>query len=132
MNRNHWIHGRIAGTGERLGVGWPVRPCKGSALGVGLAGLIVATLTVGTSGKLFPPTAINSIHGTITWVDAPRLHLRLHADDSRRMDLTTANVDAMRALQAGDHVRVDLDGQGIALNINKTVSTPPPIFYSRG
>lgn len=136
MNRNRRIHGRIAGTGERLGVGWPVRPCKGSALAVGLAGLIVATLTVGTSGKLFPPTAINSIrgpiHGTITGVDTPRLYLSLYADDGRRVVLTSANVDAMRALHAGDHVRVDLDGQGIALNINKTVSTPHPVSYSRG
>jgi len=117
-------------------VEWPVRPCKGSALGVGLAGLIVATPTIGTSGKSSPPTAINPIHGpihgTITWVDAPRLHLSLHADDGRCVDLTTANVDAMRALQAGDHVRADRDDQGIALNINKTVSTPHPVFYSRG
>lgn len=123
-----------------MGSGWPVRPCKGSALAVGLAGLLVVTFTIGTSGHT-PQSITNNqihgpihrpIHGTITRVDAPRLYLSLYADDGRRVVLTSANVDAMRALQAGDHVRVDLDGQGIALNINKTVSAPPPIFYSRG
>jgi hypothetical protein len=48
------------------------------------------------------------------------------------MELLTANVDALRALRAGDHVRVDLDERGIALNINKTVPAPRPISYPRG
>lgn len=94
------------------------------------------TITISSSGHAPLPTAHHPtqgpIHGTVTSVDAPRLYLSLHADDGHRMELLTANVDALRALRAGDHVRVDLDDQGIALNINKTVSAPRPVSYSRG
>lgn len=94
------------------------------------------TVTIASSGHPLLPTAHHPnqgpVHGTLTRVDAPRLYLSLVADDGHRMDLLTANVDAMRALRAGDHVRVELDDQGIVLNINKTVSAPHPISYSRG
>lgn len=94
------------------------------------------TITINSSGHAPLPTAHHPIqgpvHGTVTRVDAPNLYLSLRADDGHRVDLITANVDAVRALRAGDHVRVDLDEQGIALNINKTVSAPRPIFYPRG
>jgi len=124
------VGGRIAAAGRGLGVGRPVRLGKGSALGVGFAGLLL--LTMWASGQASLPTTHQPIHGTIAKLDAPRLHLSLHADDGRRLDLTSVNVDAMRALRTGDHVRVDLDDHGIALNINKTVSIPRPISYSRG
>jgi uncharacterized protein YuzE len=38
----------------------------------------------------------------------------------------------MRAVRAGDHVRIDIDENGIALNINKTIVAPRPTSYSRG
>jgi len=130
----------IASTGRHQCFGWPLRPCKGSALGVGFVGLLVALLTamvaIGGSGQAAPETARHTIHGpihgTIAKIDAPRLTLSLRADDGRHMDLITANVDAVRRLREGDHVRVELDDHGIALNINKTALAPRPIFYSRG
>ena len=131
------IEGRTSGTGENPQGGLPPKFGKGGALGmIGLAGLLVVAIAVGTADRTPRPITSDAIHGpihgTITRVDAPRLHFSLHDDGGRRMDLTSANVDAMRALQAGDHVRVDLDGHGIALNINKTVSAPHPVSYSRG
>lgn len=144
MNRNRRNHGRVARTGERLRLGRPTRLCKASAFGIGLAGLLWVTITIGTSARTPQPITDNPthgpihepihepIHGTITRVDAPRLYFSLYDDDGRPVNLTSANVDAMRTLQAGDHVRVDLDGQGIALNINKTVPAPYPVSYSQG
>lgn len=48
------------------------------------------------------------------------------------MRIAVANVDAMRAVRAGDHVRIDIDANGVALNINKTTIRPRPTSYSRG
>lgn len=94
------------------------------------------TVTISSSGYAPLPTVYQPVqgpvHGTITRVDPPNLYLRLRDDDGQRVDLVTANVDAVRALREGDHVRVDLDDHGIALNISKTVSVPRPISYSRG
>jgi hypothetical protein len=94
------------------------------------------TITVSSSGHAPLQTAHHPVQspvfGTVTSVDAPRLYLSLDADDGHRLELITANVDALRALRAGDHVRVDLDERGIALNINKTVPAPRPISYPRG
>ncbi len=111
-------------------MGRPSRLGKGSALAIGFAGLLVVAL--GASGQASLPTADQSIQGIILRIDAPRLYLSLRADDGHHVDLTSANVDAMRTVRAGDHVRVELDEHGIALNINKTVLVPRPIFYSRG
>ncbi len=95
-----------------------------------MAGLLLLTLWASDQGP--KPTTLHPIQGTIARLDVARLHLSLQADDGHHVDLTTANVDAMRALRAGDYVRVDLDDQGIALNINKTVLAPRLVFYSRG
>ena len=72
------------------------------------------------------------IHGTITRVDAPALRLEMRSDAGRRMQFAVANVDAMRAVRAGDQVRVDIDEHGAVLNIAKAIVTPRPISYSRG
>lgn len=122
--------GLVTTTGRHSGVGRLLRVCNGSAMGVGFAGLLLLTMWASDQAPLTPTH--NPIHGTIARLDAPRLHLSLRDDDGRHVDLTTANVDAMRTLRTGDHVRVDLDGHGIALNINKTVSAPRAISYSRG
>lgn len=73
-----------------------------------------------------------SINGTIAKIDAPALSLRMQSDSGQYMYLAVANVDAMRAVHAGDHVRIDVDENGVALNINKTTITPRPTSFSRG
>jgi hypothetical protein len=72
------------------------------------------------------------IHGTITRVDAPALRLEMRSDTGRHMQLAVANVDAIRAVRAGDQVRVDIDEYGAVLGIAKAMLTPRPISYSRG
>lgn len=113
-------------------MGRSAKPCKGSALEVTLAGLMLAAGIIVASGQASLLMTPRPIQGTITRIDAPRLYFSVRTDDGRHADLAIANVDAIRTMQAGDHVLVDSDGHGVALNISRTPSAPPPAFYSRG
>lgn len=85
-----------------------------------------------SSGQAPLTTIHDSINGTIAKIDAPALCLHMHSDTGQHMRIAVANVDAMRAVRAGDHVRIDIDANGVALNINKTTIRPRPTSYSRG
>ncbi len=116
-----------------LNARWPTGACKGNALAGTLAGLlVVAGAMAAATGQVQIPTTQGSISGTITRVDASTLRLHMRTDDDRTVDLMVANVDAMRAVRRGDHVRADVDDHGIVLNINTTLSPPRPISFSRG
>jgi hypothetical protein len=116
------------------GAGWPIRSCKGNALAGTLAGLVLVASALASSGHAPLPvaTAHGSIHGTVTKIDAPMLRLHMRTDDDRRVDLTVANVDALRTVRRGDHVRVDVDDHDIVLNINTTLPPPRPMAHPRG
>jgi hypothetical protein len=80
-----------------------------------------------------PPTMQQgSLHGTITRIDAPALRLQMQSDTGRQIQLAVANVDALRAVRRGEHVRADIDDQGVVLNIHATPLMPHPVSYSRG
>lgn len=113
-------------------MGRPIKPCKGSALEIALAGLILTTGVFIASGQASLWATQRQIQGTITRIDAPRLYFTVRTDDGRHADLAIANVDAIRTMRAGDHVHVDSDGHGVALNISRTPSAPHPVSYSRG
>ena len=74
----------------------------------------------------------SSIDGIIAAIDAPSLRLHVLTDNGSQLHLTVANVDAMRAVNAGDHVRLDVDGHGVVVNIQRTAVITRPIPYSRG
>lgn len=115
-----------------MSMGRSVKPCKGSALEATLAGLMLATGILVASGQASLPTTSRPIQGTITRIDEPRLYFSVRTDDGRHADLAIANVDAIRTMRAGDHVRVESDGDGVALNISRTPSAPQPVSYPRG
>jgi hypothetical protein len=117
---------------ERLGAGRFNGSCKRNALRAVLAGLLLTSGVVATSGQALFSTPPGAVHGTVLAADPPRLRLSVRTEDGRQVELAVANVDAMRAVQRGDHIRVDVDRHGIALNIHKTPSTPRPVSYSRG
>ena len=131
MNWNSTAH-RYFAAGSVQGSGWPIRSCKGNALAGTLVGLLLVASALASSDHAPFATARSPIHGTITRIDAPALHLHMHTDDGQRIDLTVVNVDAMRTVRPGDHVRVDIDDHGIALNINTTLSPLRPMSYPRG
>jgi hypothetical protein len=111
-----------------------MRACKGNALIGALAGLLLAagTMMASASGQARMTAIQGPISGTITRMNLPTLRLHLRTDDDRTLDLTVVNVDAMRAVRRGEHVRVDLDDRGIVLNIDTTLSPPRPMSFSRG
>ena len=112
--------------------GSPGYSCKGNALAGALVGLLLVASAFVSSGQA-PLTALRgSINGTIAKIDAAALCLYMQSDTGQHMRLVVANVDAMRAVRAGDHVRIEVDENGVALNINKTTVTPQPTSYSRG
>jgi len=131
MERSHTLYNRCAVALNAVANGWPAYSCKGNALAGVLAGLLVAG-TMAPSGQALLAMAHSPINGTITSIDPPTLRLHMRTDDGRRVDLTVANVDVMRAVRPGDHVRVDVDDHDIVLNINHTLSPPRPVSYSRG
>jgi len=132
MDRSNTRDPRCAVARNSVGNGWPGYSCKGNALAGTLAGLLVVASAFALSGQAPPTTIRGSINGTITKIDAPALRLRMHTDTGPSVHLAVANVDAMRAVRAGDYVRVDVDESGIVLNINKTTVTPRPTSFSRG
>jgi hypothetical protein len=58
------------------------------------------------------------------------LRLQIQSDTGQRVYLAVVN--AMRAVRAGDQVRVDVDENGVVLNIAKAIVAPRPSSYSRG
>jgi len=130
MERSHTLYNHWAVALNAVANGWPAYSCKGNALAGVLAGLLVAGMASPDQALL--AMAHSPIHGTITSIDAPMLQLHMRTDDGRRVDLAVANVDAMRAVRPGNHVRVDVDEHGIVLNITHTFSPPRPMSYSRG
>jgi len=131
MDRSHILYNRCAVALNAVANGWPAYSCKGNALAGVLAGLLVAG-AMASSGQTQLAMAHSPIDGTIIRIDAPTLRLHMRTDDGRRVDLAVANVDAMRTVRPGDHVRVDVDEHDIVLNINHTLSPPRPMSYSRG
>ena len=111
---------------------WSIQRCKGSALEIALAVVMLAVSLVVASGQASLVRTQRPIQGTITYIDAPRLYFSVRTDDGRHADLAIANVDAIRPMRAGDHVRVDSDDHGMALNISKTTSAPHPVSYPQG
>lgn len=132
MTRSNTLHNRCAVARNSAGKGRPGYSCKGNALAGTLAGLLVVASAFAPSGQAPPTTIRGSLNGTIAKIDAPALCLHMQSDTGQHMRLAVANVDAMRAVRAGDHVRIDVDENGVALNINKTTVTPRPTSYSRG
>lgn len=132
MVRRNKLHNRCAVARNSAGKGWPGYSCKGNALAGALAGLLVVASAFTPSGQAPSTTIRGSLNGTIAKIDAPALCLHMQSDTGQHMRLAVANVDAMRAVRAGDHVRIDVDENGVALNINKTTVTPRPTSYSRG
>lgn len=132
MTRSNTLHNRCAAARNSAGKGWPGYSCKGNALAGTLAGLLLVASAFASSGQAPPTTIHGSLNGTIAKIDAPALCLHVQSDTGQHMRLAVANVDAMRAVRAGDHVRIDVDENGVALNINKTTVTPRPTSYSRG
>jgi uncharacterized protein YuzE len=135
MNRSNTHYRRCAAVRNSVGkgrLGYPYKSCKGNALAGALAGLLLVASAFVSSGQAPSTTMRGSINGTIAKIDAPALYLRMQSDTGQHLRLAVANVDAMRAVRAGDHVRIDIDENGIALNINKTTVTPRPTSYSRG
>lgn len=117
--------------------GWPAYSCKGNALKrnalVGaLAGLVLVAGTMAASDRAPATMRQRPLHGTITRIDAPALRLCMQSDTGRQLSLAVANVDALRAVRAGDQVRVDVDANSVVLNITTATLTPRPISYSRG
>jgi len=55
-------------------------------------------------------------------------------DTGRQMQLAVAvaNVNALRTVRRGKHVRADVDDHGVLLNIHATPLMPRPVSYSRG
>jgi hypothetical protein len=132
MNWNNMIHGYFSASRNVLDAGWPNKMCKGNALKGTLAGLLIMASAMVSSGQALLATTHSPINGTITQIDVPMLYLHMRTDDGRLVDLAVANVDAIRAVRRGDHIRADVDDHGIVLNINKTLSPPRRISYSRG
>jgi hypothetical protein len=132
MDRSNTLYYRCAVTRNSVDKGWPGYSCKGNALAGALAGLMLMASAFASSGQAPPTTIRGSINGTIAKIDAPALSLHMQSDTGQLMRLAVANVDAMRAVRTGDHVRIDVDENGIALNINRTTVTPRPTSYSRG
>ena len=85
-----------------------------------------------SSDRLPATVTTSSIDGIIAAIDAPALRLHVRTDTGRQLHLTVANVDAMRAVNTGDHVRLDVEGHGVVVNIHRTAVTTRPIPYSRG
>jgi hypothetical protein len=112
--------------------GWPIRSCKGNALAGTLAGLMLIAGAMAASEQATSAVRHGPIHGTITRVDAPALRLEMRSDTGRHMQLAVANVDALRAVRRGEHVRADVDDHGVVLNIHATPLMPHPVSYSRG
>ena len=111
---------------------WLVRSCKGNALAGALAGLMLVASAIGASEQAPLAMRHGPLHGTLTKIDAPALRLQMQSDTGRRIDLAVANVDAMRRVRVGDQVRVDVDENGVVLNIAKAIVAPRPSSYSRG
>ncbi len=109
-----------------------VRSCKGNALAGALAGLVLAAGILVSSGPVSSPTPPAAVHGTITKIDAPALRLQMQSDTGLHLQLAVVNVDALRAVSRGEHVRADIDGHGAVLNILATPLMPHPMSYSRG
>ena len=109
-----------------------VRSCKGNALAGALAGLVVVAGILASSGPVSLPTSLAAVHGTITKIDAPALRLQMQSDTGLQMQLAVVNVDALRTVRRGEHVRVDIDDHGAVLNIRATPLMPYPVSYSRG
>lgn len=131
MNRSNTLYRRCAAVRNSVGKGWPGYSSKGNALAGALAGLLLVASAFASSGQAPLTTTRGSIDGTIAKIDAPALCLHMQSDSGQYVRLAVANVDAMRAVRAGDHVRIDVDENGIALNISRTTITPRPTSYSR-
>jgi hypothetical protein len=93
---------------------------------------VTLIIAAGTSGQVLLSASNARIHGIVTRIESPRLRLGIRTEEGRSLDLVTANVDALRTVQAGDHVSIEVDGHGIAVNIRRTLPTPRPVWYSRG
>lgn len=134
MDRRNIFYNRCAIARSSVGKGWPGYSCKGNALAGALAGLLLVAGAIASSGQAPLTTMRSSINGTIAKIDAPALSLHMQSDTGQPLRLAVANVDAMRAVGAGDHVRVDIDENGIALNIQQTTPAPqrPTLSYASG
>ena len=132
MGQGNIAHGKMGLARLFPGKRWPIRSCKGNALAGVLAGLLLVASALASSDRAPVAMPTSSIDGIIATIDAPALRLRLRTDAGRQLHFTVANVDAMRAVSTGDHVRLDVDGHGVVVNIHRTAVTTRPIPYSRG
>ena len=132
MRQRNISHEKMNLTRLFPGKRWPIRSCKGNALAGLLAGLLLVASALASSDRVPATVTTSSIDGIIAAIDAPALRLHVRTDNGRQLHLTVANVDAMRAVNAGDHVRLDVDGHGVVVNIQRTAVITRPIPYSRG
>ncbi len=83
--------------------------------------LTVQTMVPPAEGPLSRPL---SVRGTVSHINQPALRLTLQIEGGQAERLTIANIDALRAVQQGDRVHLELDAHGIVLNANKIAPAP--------
>jgi len=115
-----------------LGMGGPIKTCKGNALTGVLVALLLVASALAPSGWAPATATTRPVDGILATIDAPALYLHMRTDAGRQMHLTVANVDAMRTVRSGDHVRLDVDEHGVVVNIYRTALAPRPVSCSRG
>lgn len=132
MKRSSIPHGEMVLLGTFPGKRGPIRSCKGNALTGVLAGLLLVASALAPLDWAPATATTRSVDGILATVDAPALHLHMRTDAGHQMHLTVANVDAMRTVRTGDHVRLDVDEHDVVVNIYRTSAAPRPTPYSRG
>ncbi|OGW67674.1 MAG: hypothetical protein A3H49_09105 [Nitrospirae bacterium RIFCSPLOWO2_02_FULL_62_14] len=132
MKRSNIAYGEMGIVSTFPGMRGSIRSCKGNALTGVMAGLLLVASALAPSDWAPATATTRPIDGILATIDAPALSLHMRTDAGRQMHLTVANVDAMRTVRAGDHVRLDLDEHDIVVNIYRTAPAPRPIPHSRG
>jgi len=105
---------------------------------IGLAILIVCALLLvfviaSADQSETPAGPASSVRfGTVAHIDTLTLRLDLASHAGQFLQTTVVNVDAMKTVRPGDYVRVELDRDGIVLNMAPAMPPPRPAPYVRG
>ncbi len=84
--------------------------------------------------NLEPDISAPMFHGTVHTIDRATLRVTIRTDFGRMVPVAVESCDIIQRLRLGDHVRLDVDAQGVVRALEKTgayratvpnTSTPP-------